>query len=122
MVLMKKYLALHWTVILLLETKMFLIGQYLREEKNDFAVFTETWSSDEKQHQIDTSDLNQNGYTMSTVNRSSRIGGGVALTCRTWVTVRKVSSSKNRTFEHGIWQLILKNITINVVGVYRPQS
>ena len=59
---------------------------------------------------------------MSTVNRSNRTGGGVALTCRTGVTVRKVSSSNTRTFEHGIWQLILKNITINVIGVYRPQS
>ncbi len=86
-----------------------LIGQYLREEKIDFAVFTETWFSDEKLHQIDTSDLNQNGYTMSTVNRSNRTGGGVALTCRTGVTVRDGALELKGSQSMGDGRILLKH-------------
>jgi len=45
------------------------VGQYIRDEKIDFALLTETWYSDDKQHQPETSDLNQLGYNLSVVNR-----------------------------------------------------
>jgi hypothetical protein len=69
--------------------KDILIGQYLREENIDFALLTETWYSNDRQDQIDTSDLNQNGYKICAVNRPNRTGGGIALVHRTGVNVRK---------------------------------
>ena len=98
------------------------IGQILREEKIDFAVLTETWFSDHKQHQFETSDLNQYGYKISVTNRQNRIGGGIALTHRNTYTSRRISHGVTRSFEFGIWQHILKNITLHIMGVYRPPS
>ena len=94
----------------------------LREDRTDFALLTETWYSDEKQHHFETSDLNQNGYKMSVAIRRNKIGGGVALTCKSGVNMRKIVSGTTQSFEYGVWQLILKNITINCVGVHRPPS
>lgn len=103
-------------------TKDVIVGQYLREEKIDFAILTETWYSDDKQHHIDTSDLNQSGYTLSLVNRPKRIGGGVGLVSRTGVNVRKINSRTRNSFEHGIWKVVLRNISMTIVGVYRPPN
>ena len=61
--------------------KDILKGQVLRDDKIDFAVLTETWYSDEKQHKFETSDLNQNGYKLSVAKRKNKLGGGIALTC-----------------------------------------
>lgn len=105
-----------------LVNKSELIGQILREEKADFALLTETWYSDNKQHQYESSDLNQNGYKISVVNRKNRVGGGIAVTCRSGVKMRRLSFGTSQTFEIGIWQLILKNITVNVVGIYRSPT
>jgi hypothetical protein len=99
-----------------------LVGQLLREQKVDFAILTETWYSDEKQYQFETSDLNQNGYKISVSNRQNRIGGGVALTCRSGVNMRRLLSGAKSSFEYGVWQLIFKSITIHCVGIYRPPS
>ena len=99
-----------------------LIGQMLREAKTDFAVLTETWYSDEKPHQYETSDFNQNGYNISVVNRKNRIGGGIALTYKNGIAVTELSNSFTHSFEFGIWKLVFKNITMHVIGVYRPPS
>ena len=44
------------------------------------------------------------------------------MTHRNNINVRLISSGTTRSFEHGIWQIILKSITIHVVGIYRPPS
>ena len=93
-----------------------------REQNIDFAILTETWYSDEKQHQFETSDLNQNGYKISVCNRRNKIGGGVALSCRSEVNMRKLLSGIESSFEYGLWRLIFKTITIHCVGVYRPPN
>lgn len=99
-----------------------LVGQVLRDQNIDFAILTETWYSDEKEHQYKTSDLNQNGYKISVANRQNRGGGGVALTCRSGVNSRKLLAGNKPTFEFGLWQLVFKNITINCIGIYRLWS
>lgn len=98
------------------------VGQYLREEKIDFALLTETWYTDEKQHQFETSDLNQNGYKLSVTNRKNQKGGGVAITCRNTINMRRVTNGTVRSFEYGIWKLVFKSLTVHVVGVYRPPA
>jgi hypothetical protein len=99
-----------------------LIGQLLREDNVDFALLTETWYSDDKQHQFESCDLNQHGFKISVANRQNRIGDGIALTCRTGVNMRKIKSGVNSCFEFGIWKTIFKNVTMNIVGIYRPPS
>lgn len=99
-----------------------IIGQYLREEKIDFGLLTETWYSDNKQHQFQTSDLNQNQYNISAANREGRVGGGIALVCRNGINMIKIDSGTTDSFEFGIWKLIFKHITLHVIGIYRPPS
>jgi exonuclease III len=36
--------------------------------------------------------------------------------------MRKLSFGTSHTFEFGMWQLILRNITVNVVGIYRSPT
>jgi len=98
------------------------VGQYLREEKISFAILTETWHSDEKQHQYETSDLNHFGYKLSVVNRQNRIGGGIVLTYTNKINVTKLSCGSTVSFENGIWKLVFTNICIHVIGIYRPPS
>ena len=38
------------------------------------------------------------------------------------MNMRRLARKNARTFEYGIWQLIFKNITIHVIGVYRSGS
>ena len=97
-------------------------GQYLREQRIHFALLTETWYSDEKQHQYETSDFNQHGYKISVANHKNKIGGGIALTCKTEIKIRKMDHGTKQSFEFGIWKLIFKGITVHVVGIYRPPS
>jgi hypothetical protein len=97
-----------------------LVGQELREQKADFAILTETWYSDEKESQFLTSDFNQNGYKVSVANRQNKSGGGVALTCRVGINMRRLLSGAMRSFEYGVWQLVFKSMTIHCVGIYRP--
>ena len=34
----------------------------------------------------------------------------------------KIKSGTNRSFEFGIWKLIFRNITLFIIGIYRPPS
>jgi len=97
-------------------------SQYFCEEKISFAILTETWYSDEKQHQYETSDLNNFGYKLGVVNRQNRIGGGIALTYTNKINVTQLSGGSSVSFEYGIWKLVFKNICIQVIGIYRPPS
>lgn len=55
-------------------------------------------------------------------NRQKRLGGGIAIAHRNTINVRKVESGTTQCFEFSIWKLVLKNITLHVIGVYRPPS
>ena len=63
----------------------------------------------------------ENGYKLSVANRKNKMGGGIALTCRSEVKMRKLKSGTTNSFEFGIWQLMFKNITMHAIGIYRPQ-
>ena len=99
-----------------------LIGQYLRENKTDFVLLTETWYTDDEQYKFECSELNQNGYKIRVANRQNRIGGGIAVLCKSNIDMVLLKRGCKRSFEFGIWKLVFKNITIHVIGVYRPLS
>ena len=102
--------------------KDLVVGKYLREEKISFAILTETWYSDEKQHQYETSDLNYFGYKLSVVYTKNRIGVEIALTYMNKINVTKRSGGSSVSFEYGVWKLVFKNLCIHVIGIYRPTS
>jgi len=59
---------------------------------------------------------------LSVANRKNQIGGGIALVCRNTIDVKQLSHGQNSAFEYGLWKLAFKNITIHVIGIYRPPS
>ena len=100
-----------------------LVLDNIYEIKKDFALLIETWYSDDKQHQHKTSDLNQLGYKLSVVNgQFKKKVGGIAMTYRTNIDMSNPSSGSTKCFEYGTWRLILRNITLHVMGLYRPPS
>ena len=65
------------------------------------------------------SDLIQSGYAISTNNRLSR-GGGIALLYKDSMKVKKIKAQHLCTIEYAIWQVSLKNKTIEILGIYNP--
>ena len=51
-----------------------------------------------------------------------KVGEGVSLVCRSDINMHRMSSGVKQSFEHGVWHLIFKNITIKCAGIYRPPS
>lgn len=98
------------------------IGEYLREEKVDFALLTETWYSDDKKDQYEKSYLNTVGYKIDVANRQMQTGGGIAITYRKGINLCKVKNGTTKTFEFSVWKLSFRTMTLHIVGVYRPPS
>ena len=95
------------------------IRNVIEEYKADFTIITETWLSDKDSLWIEGCELNRNGLKIDVVNRHDRRGGGLAIvhSCR---NVSKTNSGATRSFEFAVWKIQLKNITVNVLAVYRP--
>ena len=92
----------------------------LEEEHIDIGIITETWlkESDEEEW-ICTSELNNDGWRFYSVPRKERSGGGVALVSKL-NKIKQLESGARNTFEYGIWQVTSRNISLSIVGVYRP--
>ena len=77
-------------------------------------LITETWLNSTLQDTtwLHQSDLLQSGYAISTHNRPSR-GGGIALLYKDNMKVRKIKAQHLCTIEYEIWQVSIKNKTIN---------
>ena len=52
-------------------------------------------------------------------NRPSR-GGGIALLYKDSMKVKKIEAQHLHTMEYAIWQVSLKNKTIEILGIYHP--
>ena len=67
--------------------------------------------------------LTNSAYKLSVVNRQfKKKVGGIAMTYRTTLNMSKLSSGSTKCFEYGTWRLILRNITLHVMGLYGPPS
>ena len=64
------------------------------------------------------SDLLQTGYAISTHNRPTR-GGGLALLYKD-MKIKKIEAQHLCMIEYAIWQVSIKNKTINILGIYHP--
>ena len=100
---------------------MLVLDNTYEMKKKDFALWIETWYSDDRQHHPETSDLNQLGYKLSVVNRQfKKKVGGISMAYRTTINMSNPLSGSTKCFEYGTWRLILRNITLHVMGLYRP--
>lgn len=106
------------------KSKSELICDIMIEQKIDIAVLTETWLADTYDELwIKTCDLNTNGFALDTENRHGKKGGGLALVTTNNVSnVKKVVLQRPRTFEVALWQLMMNDLSYNVLGIYRPPS
>ena len=87
----------------------------------DVTLITETWLNDTP-HDIawlHQSDLLQSGYAISTHNRPTR-GGGLDLLYKDNMKIKKTEAQHLSTIEYAIWQVSIKNKTINIFGIYHP--
>ena len=87
----------------------------------DVILITETWLSHTPQDTtwLHQSDLLQSGYAISTHNRPSR-GGGIVPLYKDSMKIRKIEAQHLCTIEYVIWQVSIRNKTINILGIYHP--
>ena len=97
-----------------------LIADYILNTKVNYTVITETWLRDTDDIWTEGSDLNQNGLKIWKRNRTSGIGGGLALITHQHTRVKEVTSHTYDSFEHGIWIVKHPGITLTICSIYRP--
>ena len=103
------------------KNKEFEIRTHICDQNADLAILTETWLNDDDTVWLMSSELNTNGLTMININRKNRRGGGLALIHRDNVKVKTIKCGQTKSFEYGLWQVNMKNITAAVLGIYyRP--
>ena len=103
-----------------IKNKDIAIRQIFDDSNADFAIITETWLSEDDDVWIMSSDLNNNGLSMRTVNRQGRVGGGIALIHSTKIKVKEKITGAKASFEYGVWQTQINKITTTVIALYRP--
>ena len=96
-------------------------AQEISTNSLDITLLTDTWLNDTPQDTawLHQSNLIQSGYVISTHNRPSR-GGGIALLYKDSMMVKKIEAQHLHTIECAIWQVSLKNKTIEILGIYQP--
>ena len=78
----------------------------------------ETWLKDSDNIWIESSEMRKNGYDISTVNRKSRQGGGLAIVHRSYMAVKCKGRANVTTFDYAIWQAHPNNVTLTILAVY----
>ena len=96
------------------------IRSCIDEYKAEVTIVTESWLTEDDSLWVMRSELNNNGVCMQTVNRKGRKVGGLAIIYKNNIKVKKVKSGSTRSFEYGMWNVQMKNITLNVLAIYRP--
>ena len=90
----------------------------LMEHNLDVSAFTETWireGDDTKAIQ-----LCPDGYSLVSIPREGRIGGGIAIVHRSDITLRSKSVYNYQTMECADFLLYFQNMLVNLCVIYRP--
>ena len=95
---------------------------YLKEQRSDFAVITETWldDSDLSMEWVKTCDLNMDPYRIKVQNWSGRKGGGIALVHKLYLSVKENIRGTKKTFEFASWKISGWKKVFNVLAIYHP--
>ena len=80
----------------------------------------EMWLKDSDNFWIESSEMRKNRYDITTANRKSRPGGGLAIVHRSYKAVKCRGSAYLRTFEYAIWQAHPNKVTLTILAVYHP--
>ena len=96
------------------------VSQLITDYALDFIVLTETWLNSNHDNWKNTTILNQDNLKLSTVDRRTGKGGGLALIHKAQYPVKFISSGHKASFEFAIWELRAKNNTITIHGIYHP--
>ena len=103
-----------------IKNKDLCLKQYIQECRADLTIITETWLQEDDTIWLMSTELNNDGLKMETVNRKSGKGGGLAIVYKTNITIKKLKTGATRSFEYAIWKCIIKGITTNILAIYRP--
>ena len=78
----------------------------------------EMWQKDSDNIWIESSKMRKNGYDITTANRKSRQGGGLAIVHRSHLAVKCRGRATLRTFEYAIWWAHPNNVTLTILALY----
>ena len=96
------------------------VSQLFTDYALDFIVLTETWLNNNHENWKNTTILNRNNLKLSTVDRGTGKGGGLALIHNAQYQVKFISRGHKASFESAIWELRIKNHTMTIHGIYHP--
>ena len=68
----------------------------------------------------DTTILNRDNLKLSTVDRGTGKGGGLALIHKAQYPVKLISSGCKTSFESAMWELRVKNHAMTIHSIYHP--
>ncbi len=93
------------------------ISDYICDRKVDICAITESWLKEGDT--VKENELKPNGYTVKSIPRSDRGGGGIALIYKTVLKPKLKSAFEKDSFECTEWTVTLDNSRINIIVVYR---
>ena len=64
--------------------------------------------------------MRKNGYDITTANRKSRQGCGLAMVHRSYMAVKCKGRANLRIFEYAIWWAHPNNVTPTILAIYHP--
>ena len=120
------YVSVNFTFELInarsLRNKCEQIVYYLKEQRSDFAVITETWLDDSSlsMEWVKTFDLNMDPYRIKVQNQSGRKGGGIALVHKLHLNIKENIRGTKNTFEFASWKISGQKKVFNVLAIYHP--
>ena len=88
----------------------------------DILIVTETWLKNNQKDGlwIEMTDLNTEPFTLHTINRLDRVGGGIALIHKTSIKVTQIEVCQKPVFEYGIWKVDINGKCLTITGAYHP--
>ena len=105
-----------------IRNKDLLLYDYLKTNNSDICLLTETWLQTCVNDDIwlEMTDLNKNGLKMRLSNRTSRLGGVLAIITKSQLGQHKKEEGEKQSFQYAIWKITTKHHTMTVVVICHP--
>ena len=89
-----------------LKSKEDIISKYVRDERIDVTLTTETWLKEEDTAWIQSSEFQKDPYRISTSHRDGRRGSGVAIIYNKNIQVHKTKEGQLSSFQYAVWKIM----------------
>ena len=108
-----------------LQSKEDIISKYLRDEKIELTLTTETWLKNDDTEWIKSNEFYKDPFKISTAHREGKRGSGIVLihinnNIYKQYPSDKVNEGQLASFEYCIWKSLSNKLQWTVIGVYRP--